>query len=112
MAGLIDGAPTAAALLEAMSEAVYAVDGERRITFWSPAAELLTGYTASEAVGRRCRDNLLGHVDGFWPPPVPGRLSAEGDHLRWVGPGAPRVRSPSGRSLGPGRSSHRRSSLF
>jgi len=37
MVGLNDGAPTAAALLEAMSEAVYAVDDDRRITFWSPA---------------------------------------------------------------------------
>jgi diguanylate cyclase (GGDEF)-like protein/PAS domain S-box-containing protein len=68
MAGLNDGAPTAAALLEAMSEAVYAVDDDRRITFWSPAAELLTGYTAAEAVGLRCRDNLLRHVDGSGRP--------------------------------------------
>jgi diguanylate cyclase (GGDEF)-like protein/PAS domain S-box-containing protein len=63
MVGPTDGAPTADALLEAMSEAVYAVDDQRTITYWSSAAELLTGYSATEAVGRRCGDNLLGHVD-------------------------------------------------
>jgi diguanylate cyclase (GGDEF)-like protein/PAS domain S-box-containing protein len=56
-------APPSAALLEAISEAVYAVDRDRRITYWNAAAERLTGYSASEVVGRRCRDNLLNHVD-------------------------------------------------
>ena len=55
--------PAAEALLEAMSEAVYAVDSDRRITYWNTAAERLTGYKASDVVGRRCRDNLLNHVD-------------------------------------------------
>ena len=55
--------PAAQALLEAMSEAVYAVDRDRRITYWNTAAEQLTGYKASEVVGRRCRDNILDHVD-------------------------------------------------
>jgi len=55
--------PTAEALLEAMSEAVYAVDAERRITYWNSAAERLTGYRAAEVVGRYCHDNLLNDVD-------------------------------------------------
>jgi diguanylate cyclase (GGDEF)-like protein/PAS domain S-box-containing protein len=55
--------PTAEALLDAMSEAVYAVDPDRRITYWNTAAEGLTGYKASDVVGRRCRDNMLSHVD-------------------------------------------------
>lgn len=55
--------PAAEALLEAMSEAVYAVDSDRRITYWNAAAERLTGYKASDVVGRRCRDNMLNHVD-------------------------------------------------
>jgi diguanylate cyclase (GGDEF)-like protein/PAS domain S-box-containing protein len=55
--------PAAEALLEAMSEAVYAVDTDRRVTYWNPAAERLTGYKASDVVGRRCRDNILSHVD-------------------------------------------------
>ncbi len=55
--------PTAEALLEAMSEGVYAVDAERRVTYWNSAAERLTGYRAAEMVGHLCRDNLLNHVD-------------------------------------------------
>ena len=55
--------PLADYLLGAMTEAVYAVDRDRRITYWNAAAEQLTGYSAAEVVGRRCQDNLLNHVD-------------------------------------------------
>jgi PAS domain S-box-containing protein/putative nucleotidyltransferase with HDIG domain len=55
--------PAAQALLEAMSEAVYAVDCDRRVTYWNAAAEQLTGYRASDVVGSRCRDNILNHCD-------------------------------------------------
>lgn len=58
-----EAAPTADALLEAMSEAVYAVDADRRITYWNSAAEQLTGYRAAEVVGRNCRDTLLRDID-------------------------------------------------
>jgi diguanylate cyclase (GGDEF)-like protein/PAS domain S-box-containing protein len=51
------------ALLQAMSEALYVVDRGRRITFWNPAAERLTGFSADEVIGRRCRDGILNHVD-------------------------------------------------
>jgi diguanylate cyclase (GGDEF)-like protein/PAS domain S-box-containing protein len=57
------GGPPAEALLEAMSEAVYAVDRKRRITYWNSAAERLTGYDAADMVGLACRDTLLNHVD-------------------------------------------------
>ncbi len=50
-------------LLEAMSEAVYVVDRRRRITYWNPAAESLTGFAARDVVGHRCRDGILNHVD-------------------------------------------------
>ena len=53
----------ATALLAAMSESVYVVTRDRTITFWNRAAEELTGYPAEEVVGRRCRDNILNHVD-------------------------------------------------
>ncbi len=55
--------PSAESLLDAMSEAVYVVDRQRRIMFWNPAAEALTGFSAEEVVGRRCRDGVLNHVD-------------------------------------------------
>src|SRR4051812_20766171 len=53
----------AEALLSAMGEAVYVVDTDRRITYWNPAAERMTGWSADEVVGRRCRDGILNHVD-------------------------------------------------
>jgi diguanylate cyclase (GGDEF)-like protein/PAS domain S-box-containing protein len=50
-------------LLDTLFDAVFTVDRERRITYWSPAAEQLTGYTAAEAVGRLCQDDFLLHMD-------------------------------------------------
>ena len=58
-----DELPDAGALLDAMSEAVYVVDRQRVITYWNPAAEALTGFSAAEVIGRRCRDGILNHVD-------------------------------------------------
>ena len=46
-----------------MSEAVYVVDTDRMITYWHPAAERLTGFSAAEVIGRHCRDGVLNHVD-------------------------------------------------
>lgn len=46
-----------------ISEGVYATDKDRRIIFWSPSAEKLTGWKAEEVVGHHCRDNILCHVD-------------------------------------------------
>jgi diguanylate cyclase (GGDEF)-like protein/PAS domain S-box-containing protein len=50
-------------LLDNLLEGVYALDRERVITYWNKAAEELTGYTASEVIGKPCRDNILMHVD-------------------------------------------------
>ena len=52
------------ALLDVLSDGVYLVDRDRRITYWSKGAERLTGYPAGQVVGRRCRDDILNHVDG------------------------------------------------
>ncbi len=49
-------------LLAEMSDGVYAVDRDRCITYWSPAAEVITGYSAAEVVGRSCADGILRHV--------------------------------------------------
>jgi diguanylate cyclase (GGDEF)-like protein/PAS domain S-box-containing protein len=50
-------------LLNGISDGLYFVDRDRRITFWNRAAERLTGYEAREVVGRSCGDNILAHVD-------------------------------------------------
>jgi diguanylate cyclase (GGDEF)-like protein/PAS domain S-box-containing protein len=50
-------------LLEQVSDGVYFVSPQRRITYWNSGAERLTGYTAAEVLGRRCSAGLLRHVD-------------------------------------------------
>lgn len=49
--------------LEQLFEGVYLVDRDRRILYWNSAAEKISGFTASEVVGKKCRDNILVHVD-------------------------------------------------
>lgn len=51
------------AVLETLFEGAYRVDPERRITYWNPAAEKLTGFAAAEVVGSRCADGILQHID-------------------------------------------------
>ncbi len=52
-----------AQVLDAMSDGVYFVDRERRITYWSKGAERLSGFRAEDVVGRHCWDATLNHVD-------------------------------------------------
>ena len=50
-------------LLDNLFDGVYFVDRGRRIRYWNHGAERLTGYIADEAVGRRCCENFLCHMD-------------------------------------------------
>jgi diguanylate cyclase (GGDEF)-like protein/PAS domain S-box-containing protein len=50
-------------LLNNISDAVYFVDTERKITYWNKAAEKVSGYKAADVTGKRCRDNILIHVN-------------------------------------------------
>ena len=50
-------------ILNNMSDGVYFVDTERRITFWNKAAEDITGYDAEEIIGRKCDQSRLNHID-------------------------------------------------
>lgn len=52
-----------AKIADYLFEGAYMLDRDRRITFWNRAAERITGYSADDAVGKRCMDNLLRHVD-------------------------------------------------
>lgn len=42
------------------SDGVYAVNAQQQITFWSPSAEKVLGYKASEALGKYCYEFMLG----------------------------------------------------
>ena len=55
-------------IINNLSDGVYFVDYERRITFWNKAAEIITGYTADEIIGRKCDDNILNHIDAEGRP--------------------------------------------
>ncbi len=51
------------ALIDNIFDGLYLVDKNRSISYWNHVAETITGYRAEEVVGRRCRDNILVHVD-------------------------------------------------
>lgn len=50
-------------LIENISDGLYLVNPDRRIIYWNRVAEKITGYSADEVLGRRCRDDILVHVD-------------------------------------------------
>lgn len=50
-------------ILDNLSEGVYYVTPDRRVTYWNRAAEEITGYAESEVLGRSCPENFLMHVD-------------------------------------------------
>jgi PAS domain S-box-containing protein len=50
-------------ILNSLAEGAYVTDADRKILFWNRAAETITGWAATDVVGRNCRDNILVHVD-------------------------------------------------
>lgn len=54
---------TVEAIVKNISEGIYFLDRDRKIRFWNKGAELITGYSSEEVLGRSCADNILVHVD-------------------------------------------------
>jgi diguanylate cyclase (GGDEF)-like protein/PAS domain S-box-containing protein len=50
-------------ILDNIRDGLYVVDVDRTIAYWNKAAEEISGYSASEVIGRPCSDNILNHVD-------------------------------------------------
>lgn len=50
-------------LLEWVSDGVYCVNTDRRITYWNATAAELTGYDSDEVLGRACSDGFLQPVN-------------------------------------------------
>lgn len=50
-------------VMTSISDGVYCTDLERKITYWSPGAEHITGFNYAEVVGSNCGDKVLRHVD-------------------------------------------------
>lgn len=55
-------------LLDTMYDGVYFVNRDRKITYWNESAKRVSGYSAREAVGSHCFDNLLAPVDELGRP--------------------------------------------
>jgi len=50
-------------ILDAMNDGLYVCDTERKIVYWSKSAERITGWKASDVIGRKCSEGILCHVD-------------------------------------------------
>jgi len=50
-------------LLDNITDGIYYVDRERKVTFWNKSAEKITGFTSEDVLGHRCSDNILRHID-------------------------------------------------
>lgn len=50
-------------LLDHVNAGLYVTDTERRIVYWSKAAERITGHRHEDVVGHRCADDILAHTD-------------------------------------------------
>lgn len=92
-------------LIQAVSKAsdgAFVVDEDYRIVFWNRAAEAILGFSAEQAVGRRCYELLggrdgkgrtvcqrfcriaLGTARGGSPPNLDLHASASGGEGRWI----------------------------
>jgi len=50
-------------LLNEISDGIYCLDKDRRITYWNKAAERISGYSSQEVLGTCCAEDLLMHVN-------------------------------------------------
>jgi diguanylate cyclase (GGDEF)-like protein/PAS domain S-box-containing protein len=50
-------------IMENLPDGLYIVDTARRITYWNPAAERISGFSAEEVMGNSCFGNILCHID-------------------------------------------------
>ncbi len=50
-------------VLDSISDGVYVTNTAREIVYWNAAAERITGWTASDILGKCCYDDVLCHVD-------------------------------------------------
>lgn len=51
------------AILDSLPDGAYITDTNRKILFWNREAENITGWKREDVIGRRCKDNILCHID-------------------------------------------------
>ena len=49
-------------ILDSIAEGVFTVDGEWKITSFNRAAELVTGYTKKEVIGKYCKEIFRSNI--------------------------------------------------
>jgi PAS domain S-box-containing protein len=49
--------------LESLADGLYITDVDRKILYWNPAAERITGWQSQDVLGRQCLAGILCHVD-------------------------------------------------
>lgn len=59
----MDGLPALRLLFDQFHEAIYIVDPERKMLYFNPVAETLSGFSKEEMEGTSCFDNKLNHID-------------------------------------------------
>jgi len=55
-------------VMNSVEEGISFVNRDRQITYWNESAERVTGFSGSEAMGRRCFDDFMAHVDRHGKP--------------------------------------------
>lgn len=60
---MLVSAGTLSSMLDAVGEAVYHTDLDRRIVHWNAGCTRITGHEGSAVVGCRCQDRIVRHVD-------------------------------------------------
>ncbi len=55
--------PDPLSVLDSVNDGVYVTDTERRIRYWNPSAQRITGWTAGDIIGKSCYDDVLCHED-------------------------------------------------
>lgn len=50
------------AILESISDGFFTIDLKKRITYFNPAAETITGFKAREAIGQKCFDVFRANI--------------------------------------------------
>lgn len=50
-------------ILDNLSEGIYFLNTDRKITYWNDGAKKISGYSSTEVIGKCCSDNILMHID-------------------------------------------------
>jgi PAS domain-containing protein len=60
---MINPGPLDREILDIMHDGIYFLDLDRKITYWNKGAEVISGFSRDEVIGKSCADNILIHVD-------------------------------------------------